>query len=580
MKLISIAKKTILKIWHEFIANKTVIIIAGMLILFENGLFSIFKDSIFGRAFFSHNNNIVVDIIYLLFGILLITYFYQKGKKNYRFTNLYWIFLGILIMYYVSFRIFPFWRPDLRFEFINSHIPYFKYSDALFLCLIFGITIFLWQKCRIRKKVVTENENENESKHFLLDSPIKEVSEDHYSYGGLAEQVCSILSNIDNTDGSFTIGINGKWGIGKTSFLNLLEKELEKELQKMEKDFILMKFSPLLLSTTNTLTTEFLLQLNRELIKYHSQANTHFRQYIFYLTNKIHDLWGLIWSVFYGDQSSKHQTKKIQDIVNQVDKLFIVFIDDLDRVEKNEILEMFKVIRNICDFSNMIFVFAIDKEYICQKLDDDIENWRYGERYIEKFFNVEVSLPDIDSTRLRKDLSVETNQHLKYLSKEIDEACNFSFDPQQKTSQEDRSTLPLHLFDICISTKRDLIRLINALMILPESHLGKINYIELFIVELIKLKYFKIFQALLKKSLIENRREFVYKVDKTALQEYMKHYPPYHNEHIKSAISFLFDNNLEAFEKKSIRNKDRFDHCFNFFLETSVNINPEEKDNQ
>ena len=67
----------------------------------------------------------------------------------------------------------------------------------------------------------------SEKKHLLGNSPINTYDEDLFNFKHYAEKVKRIIQlNSSNTD-PLTIGIYGKWGEGKTSFLNLLKYKID-----------------------------------------------------------------------------------------------------------------------------------------------------------------------------------------------------------------------------------------------------------------------------------------------------------------------------------------------------------------
>lgn len=63
--------------------------------------------------------------------------------------------------------------------------------------------------------------------------------EDHYGFTHIATQLALSIQGIGR-EGSAVIGIEGAWGTGKTSLLNLLSMELDK--QKEARTFVLRIF--------------------------------------------------------------------------------------------------------------------------------------------------------------------------------------------------------------------------------------------------------------------------------------------------------------------------------------------------
>ena len=64
----------------------------------------------------------------------------------------------------------------------------------------------------------------------------------------------------------------------------------------------------------------------------------------------------------------------------------MILLDDLDRLDKEEILNGLKLIRTISDFNNVIFIVGYDRKYIVKTIDQPSDN------YLDKIFNVELAL--------------------------------------------------------------------------------------------------------------------------------------------------------------------------------------------
>ena len=69
---------------------------------------------------------------------------------------------------------------------------------------------------------------------FIKFSPIKSKDEDLFNFSHYAKKVQRILQNNSNNVEPLTVGVYGKWGEGKTSFLNLLEKQIDVWKEKKE----------------------------------------------------------------------------------------------------------------------------------------------------------------------------------------------------------------------------------------------------------------------------------------------------------------------------------------------------------
>lgn len=115
------------------------------------------------------------------------------------------------------------------------------------------------------------------------------------------------------------------------------------------------------------------------------------------------------------DQTKEHLEK------NQL--RVVVLLDDVDRLDPDEILLLFRSIKLIADLPNTTFVIAMDEDHVSQIIGARISgNAETGRRYIEKIVNVRLSLPAIPSHILAehalKRLSEVLNRAGRKLSRE------------------------------------------------------------------------------------------------------------------------------------------------------------------
>lgn len=73
---------------------------------------------------------------------------------------------------------------------------------------------------------------------YSSDAPIQNSNYDKFNRFPFAQRVAKVISKRKDPS-SLIIGIYGAWGEGKTSVLNFMEKELEKE-----KHVVCLKFNP------------------------------------------------------------------------------------------------------------------------------------------------------------------------------------------------------------------------------------------------------------------------------------------------------------------------------------------------
>lgn len=60
---------------------------------------------------------------------------------------------------------------------------------------------------------------------YYSDKPIESCEYDLLGRAQFSEYLAQSLLKLDSSE-SFTVGINGKWGTGKTSVLNMVQKKI------------------------------------------------------------------------------------------------------------------------------------------------------------------------------------------------------------------------------------------------------------------------------------------------------------------------------------------------------------------
>ena len=103
------------------------------------------------------------------------------------------------------------------------------------------------------------------------------------------------------------------------------------------------------------------------------------------------------------DQTVSVETLR-KDIVEQLSEIghrIIVIIDDLDRLEPAEAVEITRLIRAVADFPNIVYVLCYDRVILARSLQIalSIEN---GHAYLDKIVQVSFRVPQPEAFDLRR----------------------------------------------------------------------------------------------------------------------------------------------------------------------------------
>lgn len=235
-----------------------------------------------------------------------------------------------------------------------------------------------------------------ETKTFLRDTPIQNQSEDEYKYSDLVEillkRTLATLSN-DYKDrnqyiGSLGVGIVGDWGSGKTSFMRLIQATNNDR-------FIQMEFKPWLHHGEIQILQDFLRELGRTLRPYDRRVHKRIEDYILALTHSGYKPFTRITkplqSLWVNPTTTEQEFERLRQIILELPKPLLIFIDDVDRLGQKEIIEVFRIIRNTANFGNTAFIVGYDRLFLNRALQN-LNSYK-AEEYADKIFQIEFVLP-------------------------------------------------------------------------------------------------------------------------------------------------------------------------------------------
>lgn len=271
-----------------------------------------------------------------------------------------------------------------KFYFVNSAISLVSYS---FLCEIFLLLFFVID---VSKCYVPYTANISFQKGFVnTDTPVDSLNPIREAY---ARSLVKQILNVDTTKEAFSVSICGKWGSGKTTFLHDLRNAIGEDAYYVE-------FNPWNCQTPNQIISDFFEELNESLSPIYSPIEKHLINYMRELLGESNAINGFILKKIFRIDGSLEKLKS--DISNELlhlrKKVFVV-IDDIDRLDKDEVFEVLRLVRNTAKFCNIIFVVSMDDKYVVGQLEK--KGILDGKLYLEKIFPLVVKLPKIDSFEL------------------------------------------------------------------------------------------------------------------------------------------------------------------------------------
>ena len=198
---------------------------------------------------------------------------------------------------------------------------------------------------------------------FIVDNyDVQNVDKTRERY---AELLLERLRNVDNKDEAFSLVVYGRWGSGKTLFLNYINN-----LLKQQND-IVINFNPWNSLSSKQMLINFFDKLSDVLSQYDSSLEKPMVKYADLLTSldMPKPFYVFASSVFgKGDTSVDDLREKIRYSLNKIGLSIYIIIDDLDRLTKSEILDILCLIRNTASFPYLKYIVACDRNHIIENI--------------------------------------------------------------------------------------------------------------------------------------------------------------------------------------------------------------------
>ena len=315
-------------------------------------------------------------LLLVLWG-LLGSYIYRATRNNKLYIQDRYCVISILaVLLNFYFRVI-----DTNFVFwgiISCDHCLVAWSDITYI--LAGFLVY-----RKFKYIPYEQQKQN-ANPLVRDCAITNQNEDFFGYQKMVDSLLADLYDTDVENEAFSVGIAGKWGVGKSSFINLLRNSIP------QKDGLIVDLYPRSSMNLSAISLDFFNSLSCTLKDYHTGSWHIVDKYV----KSLRCIEGKGWfnktidaiEVF----AKIDEKERLQNVITEIGRKIFVIIDDLDRLTALEILEVLKIIDRNGSFKNVIFVVAYDKEYVNAVLRKYL-GYEGSDMFTDKYFNFEYSLP-------------------------------------------------------------------------------------------------------------------------------------------------------------------------------------------
>jgi len=331
-------------------------------------------------------------------------------------------------------------------------------------------------------------------KNFSSDTPVSNKQDDKFQRYEFAKRIASTIVERKNED-CITIGVYGVWGEGKTSVMNFIETEL-----KGKKGIICVKFNPWRYNDENSLLIQFFqklaVTLDTDLKTKGEKIGSILKKYgkllkidIPFVGINFGDSVEAAGDIL-GDIDIETLKERIGVILKENNRKIIIFIDDIDRLDRIEIHSIFRLVKLNADFSNTTYILSFDEEMVSAAIGERFGDGKKqsGQNFLEKIIQVPLKIPKAHPEALKQ-----------FCFQLIDKAIKSS--NVSLTEDEARRFVSLFTSNILINltTPRLAIRYGNTLTFSLPLLLGEVNIVDLMLIEAIKI-FFPTYYELVKNN--------------------------------------------------------------------------------
>lgn len=270
------------------------------------------------------------------------------------------------------------------------------------------------------------------------DRALRGCDEDKLGFREVAKRISTSLNDRASEDG-LVVGVEGAWGSGKSSLLFLIGEELQH--QDGSKRPTVINFRPWLVGNRDALITSLFGELSNQLDSVASDAGdlspaqrkkakaagVALRRFVGGLSatgamiEVVGEASGFAPAKWAGKgvkaladmakgKPTPPQLSELKDqLSNALKELghrFIITIDDVDRLEPAEVIEVLRLVRSVVDLPNVIYLLCYDGKILAQGIEK-AAGVLSGKDFLEKIVQLTIMVPKPEPLQLRKWFSDE-----------------------------------------------------------------------------------------------------------------------------------------------------------------------------
>lgn len=336
---------------------------------------------------------------------------------------------------------------------------------------------------------------------YYSDEPIISVVEDKLGRKNFCKTFAKSIYDLKQID-TFTVGLLGKWGSGKTSLVNMMVSEFKEiEAEQRQQDSIIIRFDPWHFTDSTQLISQFLIRLaeefrdsKKELFSTIGEALIHYASSfdwgslipVPFLNTAVNKIGKFAFESYKKKKQKKQEESKdiikqkenIVELLRKANRKIVVIIDDIDRLSNEQIRQVFQLVSSVAKFPNTTYLLVFDREIVVNALEKVQEG--DGNDYLEKIIQLPIQIPELRKEKLQTLLF----NGLDNIRKEYP-GVSFVTDRWNK--------LFYYCIDPFISNIRDINRLLNLLQFKFSTIPSDVDFSDMVAISVVQLSLPKVY---------------------------------------------------------------------------------------
>ncbi|MBD8597645.1 KAP family P-loop NTPase fold protein [Pseudomonas sp. CFBP 8772] len=323
--------------------------------------------------------------------------------------------------------------------------------------------------------------NESAQRSLDADRAVIAPDDDAFGYYPFAKALTDAIRKTPSPTG-VVMALNGPWGSGKSSLMNLIKFNLA---EQNDRKTLVVEFNPWWFNGRDQLAGQLLTQFHKALSGESGalrDAGDALAKYAGMLSKAVAYSTSIPWldkvltpllKLLGRKPVDVPKTKaKISGALAKADRRVLILVDDIDRLTPSEMMEVFKVVKALGDFPNVIYLLSFDRDVVAEAIGKAVS--ADGQAYLEKIVQASFDLPTISQAQLNAHFSQELDKLLSAMAVPAVAPRYFEnvfFDGLEQYLQK----------------PRDIVRILNILRVTFPAVVGEVNWVDFVALEFLRL---------------------------------------------------------------------------------------------